>query len=194
MGVGIFLPQFYCWIEQRSHTVLSFTEAVLVKKKSLFPSYQETLSCESVCCLCIVDVWEWYCVLMSDLKLWCSIVFGNQYRIAHLNIPSSVRQTTSKFVMWGCWQILSKMFESYELWGVVGVVIAYRLDDCEVGVWVPVRSRIFASPCHPDLPWDYPNFLVVLCFTETYFCIWCVCACVRKNGGKVNPVTGDAGP
>jgi hypothetical protein len=34
---------------------------------------------------------------------------------------------------------------------VVGIVTGYGLDDQEVGVRVPVGSRIFSSPSHPDV-------------------------------------------
>jgi hypothetical protein len=33
----------------------------------------------------------------------------------------------------------------------VGIATAYGLDDRGVGVKVPVGSRIFTSPCRPDL-------------------------------------------
>jgi hypothetical protein len=33
---------------------------------------------------------------------------------------------------------------------IVGIVIGYGLDDGGVGVRVPVVSRIFSSPHHPD--------------------------------------------
>jgi hypothetical protein len=36
---------------------------------------------------------------------------------------------------------------------VVGIVTGYRLDDQGVGVRVPVGSRIFSSPSHPDWLW-----------------------------------------
>jgi hypothetical protein len=41
----------------------------------------------------------------------------------------------------------------------VGIATGYRLDDWEVGVRVPVGSRIFTSPCRPDWPWGPPNLL-----------------------------------
>jgi hypothetical protein len=41
----------------------------------------------------------------------------------------------------------------------VGIAAAYRLDNRGVGVWVPVRSRIFTSPYHPDQLWGSPNLL-----------------------------------
>jgi hypothetical protein len=33
------------------------------------------------------------------------------------------------------------------------------VDDRGVGVWVPIGSRIFSSPCRPDRLWDPPNLL-----------------------------------
>jgi hypothetical protein len=42
---------------------------------------------------------------------------------------------------------------------VVGIATSYRLDDRGVGVRVPVGSRIFSSPRHPDRLWGPPNFL-----------------------------------
>jgi hypothetical protein len=43
--------------------------------------------------------------------------------------------------------------------GVVGIATGYGLDDRGVGVRVPVRSRIFSSPCRPDRLWDPPNLI-----------------------------------
>jgi hypothetical protein len=42
---------------------------------------------------------------------------------------------------------------------VVGIATGYGLDDQEVGVWVPLGSRIFSSPRRPDRLWGPPNFL-----------------------------------
>jgi hypothetical protein len=41
----------------------------------------------------------------------------------------------------------------------VGIATGYRLDNREVGVRVPVVSRIFTSPCHPDRLWGPSKFL-----------------------------------
>jgi hypothetical protein len=41
----------------------------------------------------------------------------------------------------------------------VGIVTGYDLDDREVGVRVPVGSRIFYLPYHPDLIWHSSNLL-----------------------------------
>jgi hypothetical protein len=41
----------------------------------------------------------------------------------------------------------------------VGVVTGYRLGDGEVGVLVPVGSRIFSSQNSPDRLWGSPNLL-----------------------------------
>jgi hypothetical protein len=41
----------------------------------------------------------------------------------------------------------------------VGMVTGYGLDDREVGVRVPVGSRIFSSPSRPDRLWGPPNLL-----------------------------------
>jgi hypothetical protein len=40
---------------------------------------------------------------------------------------------------------------------VVGIATDYGLDDRRVGVRVPVRSRIFSSPCRPDWLRSPPN-------------------------------------
>jgi hypothetical protein len=40
---------------------------------------------------------------------------------------------------------------------IVGIVSVYRLDDLRVGVRVPVGSRIFTFPYHPDRLWNPPN-------------------------------------
>jgi hypothetical protein len=41
----------------------------------------------------------------------------------------------------------------------VGIATGYGLDDWEVGVRVPVGSRIITSPCRPDMLWGPPNLL-----------------------------------
>jgi hypothetical protein len=41
----------------------------------------------------------------------------------------------------------------------VGIATGYRLDDREVGVRVPVGSRIFFSPRRPDRLWGPPSLL-----------------------------------
>jgi hypothetical protein len=43
--------------------------------------------------------------------------------------------------------------------GAVGIATGYGRDDREVGVRVPVGSRIFTSPYHPDRFWGPPNLL-----------------------------------
>jgi hypothetical protein len=45
------------------------------------------------------------------------------------------------------------------IYSAVGIATGYWLDDWEVGVWVPVVSRIFTSPCCPDRLWGPPNLL-----------------------------------
>jgi hypothetical protein len=50
-------------------------------------------------------------------------------------------------VLWGNWDI------------AVGSATCYELDDWEVGVRVPVRSRIFASPYRSDRLWGPPSLL-----------------------------------
>jgi hypothetical protein len=39
----------------------------------------------------------------------------------------------------------------------VGIATSYWLDDRGVRGRVPVESRIFTSPCHPDWLWGPPN-------------------------------------
>jgi hypothetical protein len=41
----------------------------------------------------------------------------------------------------------------------VGIATGYGLDDQGVGVRVPVGSKIFTSPYHPDRLWGPPNLL-----------------------------------
>jgi hypothetical protein len=41
----------------------------------------------------------------------------------------------------------------------VGIATGYGLDNQVVGVRVPVGSRIFSSPSHPDWLWGPPNLL-----------------------------------
>jgi hypothetical protein len=41
----------------------------------------------------------------------------------------------------------------------VSIAPGYGLDDREVGVRVPVGSRIFTSPCRPDRLWGPRNLL-----------------------------------
>jgi hypothetical protein len=40
-----------------------------------------------------------------------------------------------------------------------GIATGYGLDDREVGVRVPVTSRIFCSPRRPDRVWGPPSLL-----------------------------------
>jgi hypothetical protein len=42
---------------------------------------------------------------------------------------------------------------------VVGIATTYELDDKEVGIPVPVGSRIFSSPIRPDRLWGPPYLL-----------------------------------
>jgi hypothetical protein len=47
-----------------------------------------------------------------------------------------------------------------ESWvSAVGIACGYGLDDRGFLVRVPVISRIFSSPCHPDGLWDPPSLL-----------------------------------
>jgi hypothetical protein len=41
----------------------------------------------------------------------------------------------------------------------VGIATGYGLDHREIGVWVPVGSRIFFSPRRPDQLWGPPSLL-----------------------------------
>jgi hypothetical protein len=41
----------------------------------------------------------------------------------------------------------------------VSIVTGYGLDDRGVGVRIPVGSRIFSSPQHPEWLWDPPSLL-----------------------------------
>jgi hypothetical protein len=43
---------------------------------------------------------------------------------------------------------------------IVDIATGYGLGDQGVGVRVPVGSRIFSSPCHPDWLWGPPSFLL----------------------------------
>jgi hypothetical protein len=40
---------------------------------------------------------------------------------------------------------------------VVGIATGYGLENRGIGVWIPVGSRIFSSPCRPDWLWGPPN-------------------------------------
>jgi hypothetical protein len=42
---------------------------------------------------------------------------------------------------------------------VVGIASGYGLDEWGIGIRVPVRSRIFSSPCRPDRSWGRPSLL-----------------------------------
>jgi hypothetical protein len=56
--------------------------------------------------------------------------------------------------------VLLKLINSYIIWdSVVGILDSYGQDDRGFGVRVPVRSRIFFSPCRPDRFWRSPNLL-----------------------------------
>jgi hypothetical protein len=49
----------------------------------------------------------------------------------------------------------------YLLLSAVGIATRNGLDDKGVGVRVPVGSRIFSSPCHPDSFWAHPTSCTV---------------------------------
>jgi hypothetical protein len=40
---------------------------------------------------------------------------------------------------------------------VVRIATGYGLDNWGIGVRIPVGSRIFSSPRHPDRLWNLPN-------------------------------------
>jgi hypothetical protein len=42
---------------------------------------------------------------------------------------------------------------------VVGIATGYGLEDRGIGVRIPVGSRIFTFPYHPDRVWGPPNLL-----------------------------------
>jgi hypothetical protein len=42
---------------------------------------------------------------------------------------------------------------------IVGITTGYGLEDRGTGVRVPVGSRIFSSPRHPDRLWGPPSLL-----------------------------------
>jgi hypothetical protein len=50
-----------------------------------------------------------------------------------------------------------KIFNAYAQESTIGIATGYGLEDREVGVRFPVRSRIFTSPCRPDRLWGSPN-------------------------------------
>jgi hypothetical protein len=55
--------------------------------------------------------------------------------------------------------MLKKKTTTNSTYSAVGIATHYGLDDREVGVRVPVGSRIFTSPCCPDRLWGPPNLL-----------------------------------
>jgi hypothetical protein len=63
------------------------------------------------------------------------------------------------FVVLYDWNIYSDPFISYSQDSVVGIATGNRVDGREVGVRVPVGSRIFSSPQRPDRLWDRPSLL-----------------------------------
>jgi hypothetical protein len=68
-----------------------------------------------------------------------------------------------KVVIYGCetWSVSKKDEFTLNTRGsrnsVLGIAAGYGLDDRGVGVRVPVRSRIFSSPRHPDRLWGPPT-------------------------------------
>jgi hypothetical protein len=64
---------------------------------------------------------------------------------------------------WGWKQRNSHFWSRYQVTGsrdrIVGIATSYGLDDRGVRVRVPVGSRIFSSPDHPDRLWGPPNLL-----------------------------------
>jgi hypothetical protein len=47
------------------------------------------------------------------------------------------------------------------LYSTVDTATGYGLDDQGAGVRVPVRARIFTSPCRPDRLWGPPSLLSI---------------------------------
>jgi hypothetical protein len=52
-----------------------------------------------------------------------------------------------------------KKFYSKRITHGAGIATSYGLDNREVGVRVPVRSRILSSPSRPDRLWSPPSLL-----------------------------------
>jgi hypothetical protein len=58
-----------------------------------------------------------------------------------------------------CFFILLNIRQTRSWDSAVSIATGYGLDDQEVEVRVPVGSRIFTSPHHPDRLWGSPNLL-----------------------------------
>jgi hypothetical protein len=66
---------------------------------------------------------------------------------------------TSQFHMTAIVILLIVLYYKGSRDSAVGIATGYGLGDGEVGVRVPVRSRIFTSPFRPDRLWGSPNLL-----------------------------------
>jgi hypothetical protein len=93
-----------------------------------------------------------YLLNLGNIEAWSSpgvsfrvYAFPNLYKWP----PSYTKQliNTHNICWWQSWDSL------------VSVATGCGLDDQGVGVWVPIGSRIFSSPCLPDWLWGPPSLL-----------------------------------
>jgi hypothetical protein len=94
--------------------------------------------------------------------LWviCGWIFGAEYRTYSYqqSILHLLEESISAVKVW-CAHTHTHTFIQLYIPLPNHYVTGYELDDWEVGVWVPVGSRIINSPCRPDRLWGPPNLL-----------------------------------
>jgi hypothetical protein len=86
-----------------------------------------------------------------------SLVINTSTGYDHVLVPSNFSQTNSLRSVLLIFSIYS--VEVVSRVSAVGIATGYELDDWEVGVRVPVGTRIFTSSCRPDRLWGPPNLL-----------------------------------
>jgi hypothetical protein len=87
-----------------------------------------------------------------------------QKPFSHLKILLTTPQTSTAWPVTRSWDAESQLGKDCPDFAgsrdsAVGITTGYGLDDWEVGVRVPVGSRIITSPCRPDWLWGPPNLL-----------------------------------
>jgi hypothetical protein len=98
-------------------------------------------------------IWkEWVVVCLKVLSQRLHV--GHKMICDNSRYPAQIRTDDPLSSVNYCY---NKIFVSRN--SAVGTATSYGLDDQEVRVRVPVGSRIFSSPRHPDGLWGPPNLL-----------------------------------
>jgi hypothetical protein len=102
--------------------------------------------------LCLVCFQILFCIFM--ISSFGEIYIFRKGDIASNNCCHLIQGMSS------CGEDLNLVQFKHRSWdNIVGIATNHGLDDQGVGVRVPLGSRIFSSPCHPDQLWCQPNLL-----------------------------------